>query len=135
MPIALRYAQSLGMGKRREWQDWGRRFETEMKAKGLDTQQLAVRISRAYSTVRGWINGSREINLSDFFLLCGAAGIDPASVLFTKEDNARFMALTRAWARSDERGKELLLLAAEAAERTSSEDRSIGVVQTRPPRG
>jgi transcriptional regulator with XRE-family HTH domain len=134
MPIALRPARSLrGMGKRRDWQDWGQRFQVEMKTKGLDTKQLAVRVGRAYSTVRGWINGSREINLSDFFLLCSAAGINPAAILFTAGD-AQFLALSRAWAHSDERGRELLLVAAEAAERISIEAPEQGVVRINPTR-
>lgn len=124
------------MAKNRTWQQWGARLKIEMQAKGVTTQQIAARTGKAYSTVRGWINGSRQVNLSDFFLICNASGIDPAIVLFTKEEDAHFQTIVRAWARSDQRGKELMLVAAEAAERISGEkERDIRIVPPRPQRG
>lgn len=99
--------------------DWGSRFRLGLKAKKLTTGQVAEKMDLAESSVRSWLNGNREINLSDFFLLCDAAGLDPATVLFAGQVDPRFLEIGRVWAGADERGRELLMVAAEAARRFS----------------
>lgn len=44
--------------------------------------KIADDLGQAESTVRHWCNGTREINLSDFFRLCDAAQADPVKILF-----------------------------------------------------
>src|SRR5687768_17083840 len=58
------------MGKKSVWEDWGVRFRVECRLKDISTRQLADRIGLAESSVRSWLNGTREINLADFFRLC-----------------------------------------------------------------
>lgn len=55
---------------------------------------IAEVMGLAESTLRSWTNGTRDINLKDFFALCDAARIDPAHALFgriglTQEQKAR----------------------------------------------
>jgi transcriptional regulator with XRE-family HTH domain len=66
------------------WKSWGRRFRIQIKEKGKNLAKVAERMDLAESTIRSWTNGTREINLSDFFRLCEAGGVDPAHVLFGK---------------------------------------------------
>lgn len=118
------------------WRDWGTRFRRACRDKQspLTTKEVAERLDMAESSVRSWLNGTREINLSDFFLLCSAAGIEPASILFAVDSDHGLSLLHRAWGRSNQQGRELLSVAAEAALRLSGganqEDRN-GVVQTK----
>lgn len=73
----------------RSWLDWGVRFRTQIKEKGLSLAEVAAKMTRpdeeeplAESTLRSWTNGTRNINLADVFWLCEAADVDPAIVLF-----------------------------------------------------
>jgi transcriptional regulator with XRE-family HTH domain len=106
-------AYSGRMAKSPVWADWGKRFRAGCRGK-TTTRQVAEKLGLAESTVRSWINGTRELNLTDFFRLCGAAGLDPALILFASQDSG-FIAIGNAWARTDKRGRELLTLAAETA--------------------
>lgn len=53
-----------------------------MKEKKLSLAGVSEKMGMAESTLRSWTNGTREINLSDFFKLCAAAQLNPAQVLF-----------------------------------------------------
>lgn len=66
------------------WQAWGARFREAAKEKGKTFPQIgrAMKPARADSTIRSWTNGTRKINLIEFFELCRAADVDPAVVLF-----------------------------------------------------
>lgn len=66
----------------RAWLDWGNRFRTQIKEKSRTLAQVAEKMNRAESTLRSWTNGTREINLLEFFQLCEAAEVDAAAVLF-----------------------------------------------------
>lgn len=123
------------MAKRKVWQDWGARFRTECRLKGTSTRALSEKLGLAESSVRSWLNGTREINLSDFFLLCDTAGIDPATVLFAGRNDPRFHAIQRTWSRTDERGKEVLLMAEEVARRYESGTETAGNNSVPPRRG
>lgn len=104
------------MPKRKQWKEWGLRFRERIRDKKINLRTLAERLELAESTVRSWINGNREINLSDFFRLCQAGNIDPSQVLFgTSDDN--FLAIAAAWEQADDQGKNLLRIAAEAVTR------------------
>jgi transcriptional regulator with XRE-family HTH domain len=94
---------------------WGAAFRQHAKGKGLSLGQIAERMNLAESTLRSWTNGQRDINLSDYLKLCRAAGIDPAVVLFAGQVDAKFLAVGEAWAQSDETGRQLIELAADAA--------------------
>jgi transcriptional regulator with XRE-family HTH domain len=113
-----------GRMAKRPWQDWGTRFRNGCREKGTSTRKVSEKLDLAESTVRSWINGTREINLSDFFRLCAAAGLDPASILFAGHVDPAFLAIGKAWAQSDRRGRELLIVAAEAAVRLSESEAS-----------
>ena len=64
------------------WKNWGKRFREQVKERGETLGTVSERMECAESTVRSWTNGTREINLSDFFVLCEKAGVDPSHVLF-----------------------------------------------------
>lgn len=64
------------------WKTWGKRLKALAKEKGLNLAALAEKLGLAESTVRSWTNGTHNTTLKDFFLLCAAADLDPALVLF-----------------------------------------------------
>lgn len=121
------------MAKKAAWRDWGSRFREGCRAKKTSTRLVAGKLGLAESTVRSWINGSREINLADFIRLCEAAGLDPATVLFAGQLEPGFLAIGKAWSESDRRGRELLQVAAEAALRLRDAQDPPGAI-SRPPR-
>lgn len=85
-----RLQYDCGMDKKpHAWLDWGNRFRAQAKEKGRSLAQVAALMispetdeALAESTLRSWTNGTRQINLSDFFWLCDTAEVDPAMVLF-----------------------------------------------------
>lgn len=92
--------------------DWGARFRLYLKDKGSSLAKVAERLGRAESTLRHWTNGTRDINLAEFLELCGAAGIDPAMVLFAGQVDAKFLAIGQAWGQASPVEKEVLWIAA-----------------------
>jgi transcriptional regulator with XRE-family HTH domain len=105
---------------------WGPRFRYALKAKGLTVADVAEKIGRAESSVRSWLNGNREINLSEFIELCASARLEPAAVLSDDSEGHDFINIALAWRKS--KGKqlqrELLLMAAKGI--LSDEDRGAG---------
>lgn len=65
-----------------DWRGWGKRFREHAYDNGHSLESLADTLERSAASLRHWTNGHREINLSEFFKLCEAAGVDPALVLF-----------------------------------------------------
>ena len=65
-----------------EWKLWGQRVRIAMKERRLRPVAVASKLGIAESALRSWINGNREINLSDFIRLCSAVKADPRQVLF-----------------------------------------------------
>jgi transcriptional regulator with XRE-family HTH domain len=114
------------MARRKHWEDWGTRFRNCAREKGMSTRSLAEKIGLAESSVRSWINGTREINLTDFFQMCEVAGIDPATVLFAERNDPRLNLIGKVWVQTDERGKEVLLMAAEVARRYAGGSETAG---------
>lgn len=55
-----------------------------MKARGLSLARLATRSDAVgvESTLRSYLNKTRDITLKDFFRLCDHAGVNPHDVLF-----------------------------------------------------
>jgi transcriptional regulator with XRE-family HTH domain len=99
---------------------WGLRFRQFAKAKELSLAQIAEKLDLSESAVRHWTNGTRDINLSDFLLLCRAAGLDPATVLFAGKVDPKFLSIGEAWNITDEVGRNLLEGAAEVARNRAS---------------
>lgn len=99
----------VGMPKKSEWRHWGARFRNETGRKGVSTRNVAEKVDQAESTVRSWINGTREVNLTDFFRLCDAAGIESALVLYADVGK-----LLSAWNLANNVERESLLLTSEA---------------------
>lgn len=64
------------------WLDWGRRFRIHCREHGIRMAALAETLGRTEAGLRHWTNGTREINLSEFFKLCKAASADPSAILF-----------------------------------------------------
>lgn len=64
------------------WKGWGPRFRRHCRENHTSLAKIAGLIGRGESTLRSWTNGTREINLSEFFALCAAAKADPAAILF-----------------------------------------------------
>jgi transcriptional regulator with XRE-family HTH domain len=65
-----------------EWKLWGPRFRVHMREKRLSTRDLAERLRMSESALRSWLNGNREVNVTDFFRLCDVAKADPRPILF-----------------------------------------------------
>ena len=76
------FGQYSHVPKNDTWKAWGKRFRIQAKEKGRSLAQVAERTDWQEVTLRSWTNGTREINLSDFFRLCEAAEVDAAHVLF-----------------------------------------------------
>jgi transcriptional regulator with XRE-family HTH domain len=53
-----------------------------MREKRLSTSDLARRLGMSESALRSWLNGNREVNVTDFFTLCDVARADPRRILF-----------------------------------------------------
>ena len=70
------------MGTTDIWKEWGDRLRAHMKKHHLRAATLAESLGLAESTVRSWLNGTRPLNLIDFFSLCSKAGADPKTILF-----------------------------------------------------
>ena len=64
------------------WATWGRRFRDHVKKKGWTWARVAEMTEWSESTLRSWTNGTRSINLVDFFALCKKTEADPALILF-----------------------------------------------------
>lgn len=102
------------MGKR-GWQHWGARFRDQIKGKKT-LAEIAEKMGQAESTLYSWTNGTRPIRLDDFFRLCETAEVDAVRLLFAPDQHdVRLLILEAAWHKADERGKELISIAAEAA--------------------
>lgn len=71
-----------GMAKDDAWTDWPIRYRNHVKEKGVRWATIAERMDTTEAGIRHWLNGTRQINLTDFFNLCDAADADPAIVLF-----------------------------------------------------
>ena len=64
------------------WKFWGRRLRNHLRESDSNLAELAEKMDKVESTLRSWTNGTRQINLSDFFEACQKAGADPAVMLF-----------------------------------------------------
>jgi transcriptional regulator with XRE-family HTH domain len=53
-----------------------------MRESRLSTRLLAERLGMSESALRSWLNGNREVNVTDFFRLCDVAKADPRRILF-----------------------------------------------------
>lgn len=65
-----------------EWKLWGPRFRVHMRENRLSTRVVAERLRMSESALRSWLNGNREVNVTDFFRLCDVANADPRRILF-----------------------------------------------------
>lgn len=65
-----------------DWRDWGQRVRVHMKERRLRPSGVAAKLDISEPALRSWINGNREINLSDFVRLCEAIKADPRQMLF-----------------------------------------------------
>lgn len=65
-----------------KWESWGTRLRAHLKKKKSNLAKLAEKVERSEPTLRSWTNGTRQINLVDFFYICEAAEADPAIILF-----------------------------------------------------
>lgn len=64
------------------WKRWGARFKEHAREKDLNLAKIAELMDLSEPTLRSWTNGNRKINLEDFFALCAAAELNPATILF-----------------------------------------------------
>jgi hypothetical protein len=65
-----------------EWKIWGQRIRVHMREKRLRPITVALKLGMSEPALRSWLNGNREINLSDFVRLCVAIKADPRQMLF-----------------------------------------------------
>ena len=66
------------------WTSWGQRIRIHMRERRLRPMKVADKLKISEPALRSWINGHREINLSDFFRLCLVIEADPHLMLFGK---------------------------------------------------
>lgn len=70
------------------WKSWGLRFRNQLKDRGKNLAYVAEKMTdkngdqMSESAVRSWTNGTRKINLEDFFRACEVAELNPAVILF-----------------------------------------------------
>jgi transcriptional regulator with XRE-family HTH domain len=67
------------------WESWGSRMRAHIKRRGLKWNQIAELMEMngtSGSGIRHWLNGTRSINLREFFQLCTVVDADPAIILF-----------------------------------------------------
>lgn len=64
------------------WSDWGKRLKRHMKDAAVTQEKIAEGMGISQGAVAHWLSGRRDINLKDFFALCGHAGADPSRMLF-----------------------------------------------------
>lgn len=91
---------------------WGARFREYLRAKESNLAKIAEKMNLAESTLRSWTNGTRDINLSDFLLLCKKADLDPATVLFAGKVDDKFLLIGEAWNRATPEQRGYLLTTA-----------------------
>jgi transcriptional regulator with XRE-family HTH domain len=74
--------QPLGM----DWEGWSNRLRAHMRRMKISQEKVAEHLGMTQGGVAHWLNGRREINLSDFFRLCSAAAADPREILFADKN-------------------------------------------------
>lgn len=106
--------------------EWGQRFRDLARSKELSLATIAERLDKSESGVRSWLNGTREPNIGEFLLLCKAADIDAAVVLFSGTNDAKFLVVADAWAKANKEQKNVLCTAAKGilAEHESEQQRA-----------
>jgi transcriptional regulator with XRE-family HTH domain len=62
--------------------DWQNRFRAHMRRHHLSQEAIGGHLGVSQGAVGHWLRGDRDINLKDFFNMCGAAGADPREILF-----------------------------------------------------
>lgn len=67
------------------WKGWPDRIRTAKKAAGMTWADVAEKVGVEEPTIRHWLNGTRNLNLEDFFSLCAAVKADPQTILFGKD--------------------------------------------------
>lgn len=72
-----------GMATNNRWLDWGMRLRAHVKErKDVSWTKIAEKLDTTEGAVRHWCNGTRDINLKDFFRLCEVAEADAPQILF-----------------------------------------------------
>lgn len=71
--------------ERGTWLDWGKRIRAHVALRELSWGSVADRMGVTEAGLRHWLNGTRDINLVDFFSLCGAIDADPSEMLFGRK--------------------------------------------------
>lgn len=61
--------------------EWGGRLRKHIRASGKKMGEIAELMDVAESTLRSWMNGTREINLSEFEALCAICEADSCTIL------------------------------------------------------
>lgn len=64
------------------WRDWSTRLRAHLKEKPKPRGEIAAALGIGEAALRHWLNGTRNLNLEDFFRLCDAAEADPLLILF-----------------------------------------------------
>lgn len=64
------------------WVDWPKRLRAHVKDKRLRWGKVADQLGITEGALRHWLNGRNQVNLIDFFTLCGIVGADPRAILF-----------------------------------------------------
>lgn len=71
------------MNKRSDqWRGWPTRFKSHLREFKQKHADISKKLEISEGALRHWLNGTRKINLEDFFRLCDAANADPVLILF-----------------------------------------------------
>jgi transcriptional regulator with XRE-family HTH domain len=89
LPSTMFYMEKSPNG----WRHWGDRLRLHVRESRQTWATIAQRMELSEGTLRHWCNGTREINLADFFRLCDVTAADAHLILFGKpylsEESAR----------------------------------------------
>lgn len=66
------------------WTHWGERLRQHVKESHRKWSDIAETMDLSEGSLRHWCNGTRDINLKDFFRLCESTGADAHLILFGK---------------------------------------------------
>ena len=71
-----------------DMKDWAKRFRHHMGIHGQSQESLGEVLGVTQGAIGHWLRGRNQINLSDFWRLCEAAGAEPKLILFGSNNPA-----------------------------------------------
>lgn len=70
------------MPYRNNWQAWPTRFKAHYRKGGMTAGDVAGKLDITEAGLRHRLNGTRQVDLPEFFQMCAAIDADPIEILF-----------------------------------------------------